>query len=177
MELEFHLNIFEELEFNNSSSNFFFFFNFQFAITQLSKNRISKQEHFPKQFQTMGILLESFGKRDKCPFWPIFISTSEAYKLKIHSLTFPLQKKRKKKRILWNLALQGMTAQIVFPSVHKFIGLGLIEPLCAQTLVCLLRPKALNLSCFVYLSYCYHMVEYYTILVGTNSLTGVAHNK
>ena len=100
----------------------------------------------------MGILLKSFGERSTYPFWPIFISTSEAYKLKIHSLTFPLQKKekkkKKKKRILWDLALLGMAAYIVFPSVHKFIGLGLIEPLCAQTLVCLLRPKALNLSYF-----------------------------
>ena len=126
----------------------------------------------------MGILLEIFDERGKCPFWPIFISTSDAYKLKIHSLTFPLQKKRKKKkRILWDLALLGMTAYIVFHSVHKFIGLELIEPLCAQTLVCLLRPKPLNLRCFVYLSYRYHMVEYYTILFGTNLLIGVAHNK
>ena len=33
MELEFHLNVFKELEFQN-----FFFFNFHFAITRLSKN-------------------------------------------------------------------------------------------------------------------------------------------
>ena len=71
-----------------------------------------------------------------------------------------------------------MAAIIVFPSVHKFFGLGLIEPLCAQTLVCPLRPKALNLSCFFYLlSYRYYIVEYYMSLFGTNSLIGVVHNK
>ena len=36
VKLEFHLNFFKELKFQN----FFFFFNFQFAITRLSKNRV-----------------------------------------------------------------------------------------------------------------------------------------
>ena len=54
MELEFHLSIFKELEFyirnlssmNSSSTNFLFYFifilKFHFAITRLSKNRVSK---------------------------------------------------------------------------------------------------------------------------------------
>ena len=55
MELEFHWNFFNELEYftwNSSSLNGTRVpekknFNFQFVITRLSKNRVSKQGHFP----------------------------------------------------------------------------------------------------------------------------------
>ena len=46
--LEFHLKFFKEFKFQKF---FFFFFNLQFAITRLSKNQVSKQGHFLKQFQ------------------------------------------------------------------------------------------------------------------------------
>ena len=41
-----------------------------FIETRFSKNRVSKQRHFARKFQNRCILLESFSKRDKCPFWP-----------------------------------------------------------------------------------------------------------
>ena len=39
---------------------FFIFFNFQFVITQLSKNRVSKQGHFPNYFGKLGKMLDFF---------------------------------------------------------------------------------------------------------------------
>ena len=69
MELEFHVFF------------FFFYLKVWFHITRFSKNWVFhwnsifrksslKQEYFARYFQNKNILLESFSKMGKCPFWP-----------------------------------------------------------------------------------------------------------
>ena len=42
---------------------FLIFFNFQFVITQLSKNRVSKHGHFPNYFGKLDKMLDFFFKK------------------------------------------------------------------------------------------------------------------
>ena len=47
MELKFQNDTIGSLKCHYRAPEIFFFFNFQFVITRLSKNRVSKHGHFP----------------------------------------------------------------------------------------------------------------------------------
>ena len=78
MELEFLEKIQVELEFHELkyftwySSSKKKNYKSTFTITQCSKNRISKQEHFPNQFGKLGKMLDFLCEMGICPFWPNF---------------------------------------------------------------------------------------------------------
>ena len=73
MELEFHWNFFNELEYFTWNLELEFQkkknFNFQFVITRLSKNRVSKQGHFPIQFWKWDKMLDFFLKKGQKPIF------------------------------------------------------------------------------------------------------------
>ena len=63
MELEFHVKFLTLLDFHKIMF---------FIETRFSKNRVSKQGHFTRQFQNMSIFATSFGQKGQMPILTLF---------------------------------------------------------------------------------------------------------